>query len=145
MVPLRSLIGLVFGVLLATGVASCAPGTPGEYQAVQDSARNITVTEKENGGQLDLHPGDALILKLESIPSTGYSWQISKNDARVTESMGKPEYERQDKKVMGGVEYQIFRFKALAKGTSTVELQYKRTWEKGKEPLKTYRIKVRID
>ena len=140
-----SLFGLVLGTILTTGTASCSPSILSDNQAVQTSARNLTATEKDNGGRLELHPDDVLTLKLESIPGTGYSWQISKNDARVMGPLDKPEYERKDKKTMGVPEYQIFRLKALAKGANVLEMQYKRVWEKGKEPLKIFRVTVRIN
>jgi predicted secreted protein len=139
------LVGLVLGMLLTTGTPGCSPSTLSDNQAVQISARTITATEKENGRRLALHPDDILTLRLQSIPGTGYSWQISKNDARVMKPLDKPEYERQDKKAMGSVAYQIFRLKALAKGTDVLELQYKRVWEKEKKPLKTFRVTVQID
>jgi predicted secreted protein len=129
-----------------TETANCSSNTLNDNQVVQTNPRNITATEKENGSRLELHRDDVLTLKLECIPGTGYSWQISRNDASVMKPPDKPEYQRADnRKAMGAVEYGIFRFKALAKGTNILELQYKRIWEKEKEPLKTFRVTVRID
>lgn len=144
MAPMWGLVGLVLGMLLTAETLGCSPGTPSDIQAVQISTRTITATEKENGRRLELHPGDVLALKLESIPGTGFSWHMSKNDARVMKPLDEPEYEPQGKKAMGSVAYQIFRLKALAEGTNILELQYKRVWEKEKEPLKTFRVTVQI-
>ena len=133
-------------MLFTVGTADCSPNSPSDIQAVQSTPRNITATEKDSGSRLELHRDDVLTVRLECIPGTGYSWRISKNDAAVMKPPDKAEYERPDtKKALGAVEYGIFRFKALAKGTNVLELQYRRTWEKDKEPLKTFRITVRID
>ncbi len=140
------LAGFVAGILLTIGTANCSLNIMSDSQAVQSTPRSITATEKENGTQLELHPNDVLTVRLECIPGTGYSWQISRNDAGILKPPDKPEYERPDRqKALGGVEYGIFRFKASAKGTNVLELQYKRVWEKDKAPLKTFRIAVRVD
>ncbi len=134
------------GVLLMIGSANCSPSTLSDNQTMQTAPRNITVTDKENGTQLELHRDDVLTLRLECIPGTGYSWQVSRNDAGILKPPDKPEYERPDRqKALGGVEYGIFRFKASARGTNVLELQYKRVWEKDKAPMKTFRITVRVD
>lgn len=126
-----SLTCFATGALLIIGTANCSPNTLSNGQAVQTAPRNITATEKENGTQLELHRDDVLTLRLECIPGTGYSWQISRNDGRVLKPPDKPEYERSDKqKALGAVEYGIFRFKALVKGTNVLELQYKRIWKR---------------
>ena len=115
-------------------------------QTVQGEIKNITVTEKDNGSRFELNRGNVLTLRLESNPSTGYSWQIAENDGKVMELMGEPTYETPERKlIVGGIEYRIYRFKALTRGTNVLELQYKRIWEKEKEPLKTFRITVKID
>jgi inhibitor of cysteine peptidase len=85
-------------------------------------------------------------LRLGSNPSTGHSWQIAENDGKVMELMGEPTYETPERKlIVGGIKYMIFRFRALTRGADILELQYKRIWEKEKEPLKTFRITVKID
>lgn len=62
------------------------------------------------------------------------------------ELMGEPTYETPERKlIVGGIKYMIFRFRALTRGADILELQYKRIWEKEKEPLKTFRITVKID
>jgi inhibitor of cysteine peptidase len=115
-------------------------------QTVTGETKNITVTEKDNGSQFELNKGDLLTLRLESNPSTGYSWQIAGNDEKLMELVGKPTSEAPEGKlIVGGIEYRIYRFKAITRGINVLELQYKRIWEKEKESLKTFRITVKID
>ncbi len=134
------------GAALFLAVVDCSMNNPQGGQTVQGEIKNITVTEKENGSQLELKKGDLLTLKLESNPSTGYSWQISGNNGKLMELMGEPTSEVPEGKLIpGGMAYEIFRFKAFASGTNVLDLHYKRIWEKGKEPLKTFRITVKIN
>jgi predicted secreted protein len=46
---------------------------------------------------------------------------------------------------MGGSEVETFRFQAVNSGTDIIELQFKRAWEKEKEPLKNFLITVKIN
>jgi inhibitor of cysteine peptidase len=134
------------GAVLFLLMVDCSLNHSQGDQTVKAETKNITVTEKDNGSQFELNKGDLLALRLESNPSTGYSWQIAENEGKVMELMGEPTYETPERKlIVGGIEYRIFRFKALTGGTNVLELQYKRIWEKEKEPLKTFRITVKID
>jgi inhibitor of cysteine peptidase len=135
-------LGAVLSLLMVDGSLNISRGD----QTVQGEIKNITVTEKDNGSQFELKKGDVLTLRLESNPSTGYSWQIAGNDEKLMELMGKPTSETPERKlIVGGIEYEIFRFRALASGTNVLELCYKRIWEKEKEPLKTFRITAKIN
>ena len=105
----------------------------------------MTITEKDNGSTFELRTGDILTLKLESIPGTGYSWYIEKNDNKLMELMGEHTHEvPKGTTVVGGMEYEVFRLRALASGTNRLELSYKRIWEKEKKPLRTFLIRVRV-
>ncbi len=109
-----------------------------------NSPNNITLTEKDNESQVQVSRGSTVTLRLESIPGTGYSWYIEQNNPDLLEPLGKPEFEESKSKLLGGVEYQIFRFKAQSPGTNILKLLYIRKWEKEKPPEKVYRITVEI-
>jgi predicted secreted protein len=142
---LKKLMCFFCGVALAIVMTDCALSNPQGGQIVQGSVNTIIVTEKDNGNRFELNTGDILTLKLECTPGTGYSWHIAKNDGNVMELQGEPVYETPERKlVVGGVEYVTFRFKALKSGTNVLKLNYKRGWEKEKEPLKTFVIDVTV-
>ncbi len=139
-------IYIFLGAALFLAMVDCSMNNSQGGQTVQGEIRNITVTEKDNGRQFELNKGDLLTLRLESNPSTGYSWHISGNDKKLMEPTGEPTSEVPEGKLIpGGMAYEIFHFKAFASGTNVLELHYKRIWEKGKEPLKTFRITVKIN
>jgi inhibitor of cysteine peptidase len=118
------------------------------HSTMQAALDNIIITEKNNGGQVKIAPGYILILKLEAIPGTGYGWQIAQNDPDLLEPLGESVFEPivgdAKKELLGGPEYQVFRFKAQRSGTTILELNYKRAWEKEVAPLKSFRITVQI-
>jgi predicted secreted protein len=125
-----------------------APVCPAAHSIMQDAPDNIIITEKNNGGKLQIAPGCILILKLEAIPGTGYAWQMVQNNPDLLKSLGESVFEPivgdTKQEILGGPEYQVFRFKARKSGTDILELHYKREWGKEVVPVKTFRITVRI-
>ncbi|HYT91285.1 MAG TPA: protease inhibitor I42 family protein [Gemmataceae bacterium] len=110
-----------------------------------EGEKTTTVTLKEDGTKVKVAKGEILQLKLEALPSAGYSWQVSKQNEEQLKLQGKPIFERPDKKVIGGKVTQVFRFKAEAAGTSSLELEYKRPFEKDKPAAKTFKLKVTVE
>jgi inhibitor of cysteine peptidase len=107
-------------------------------------AKTQTLTEKENGSKVKLAKGEIMTIKLEGVPTAGYVWNIAKNNADQLAPQGKPEVTPAKKGVLGGKAVTTFRFKAESAGSSELELHYKRPFEKGKEPAKTFKITVEI-
>ena len=130
---------LALGIAVSSGNAEASDKVAG---AVQD----VTVTEKNNNGTLEVNRGDILAVRLESSPGTGYSWQIIRNDEKLMQQLGEPTLSTDpaQKVVMGGKEFTTFRFKATNSGMNVLELLYQRAWEKEKEPPKKFLIKVNI-
>lgn len=103
----------------------------------------IILTDNDHGREVPLTISGILTLKLECSPGTGYSWEIVRNNRNLLELQGEPRFEAIKSGVLGGIEYQIFHFKALVAGTNILELSYTRKWE-NKPPLKTYRVTLLI-
>jgi inhibitor of cysteine peptidase len=104
----------------------------------------VTLTEKDTGGSVKLTKGALLEVKLPSTAGTGYTWQIVKNNPEQLVLQGRSQIIRPDKKVVGGKQTQLFRFKAEWVGTSDLEIVYRRPFEKGKTPAKTFSVTVTI-
>jgi len=108
--------------------------------------REKLVTGSDNGSEIRLQTGEALALKLESNPTTGYSWQVIEIDDTVLGQEGDPEYKATTGNGgpagTGGEE--TIRFKALRSGKTTLTLGYMRPWEEV-PPLKTFSIQVVVD
>src|SRR6266702_3775821 len=103
-----------------------------------------TVTEKDNEGKVTVIKGKELLVSLDIIQGTGYTWEVAKKDDKQLEKVGDPTIEKAQKGVVGGKAQQVFRFKAAEKGDTTLELNYRRPFEKDKDPAKTFKIKVTV-
>src|SRR5262249_26947262 len=92
--------------------------------ATADGGETGPVTDKEKDTKLKLAKGDTLELKLEALPSAGYSWQVVKVNEELLKQQGKATFEKPEKKVIGAKQKQVFRFKAEKAGASYLELEY---------------------
>lgn len=103
--------------------------------------------EKDNGSQIKLAPGQDLTITLESNPSTGYRWEVVQIDESILQQVGEAQYAPSDPNQpplpgQGGRE--TLRFKAVGTGRTTLQLAYRRAWEKDVEPQKTYTLHVLV-
>ena len=109
-------------------------------------SRDLLVTASDHQGKIRLQTGETLVIRLESNPTTGYSWQVMEIDNSLLEQEGDPEYEPSpgnDGMVGAGGEETI-RFKALAPGKTRLTLGYMRPWET-LPPIKTFSIQVVVE
>ena len=116
-----------------------------EQSSMEATVNNMILTEKDNGNRIEISLGSIITVRLESIPGTGYTWYIKKNNNDLLLPLGVPEFEEsKDKKLLGGIEHQIFRFKAVSPGTNILTLHYIRKWEDKKPPEKVYSLTIEI-
>jgi len=109
-------------------------------------ARNITIVgDPSADGEVEVAAGGSVTLILESNPTTGFSWseeaQIS--NPSVLEQVDH-EYVAPDSGMLGASGQEIWKFKALKEGTSTVYLEYSRPWEGGEKAELTYTLTVTV-
>ena len=103
---------------------------------------SLIVSEQHNNTEHQLHVGDKLIVKLEAIPGTGYSWIVKGGVEGVLSQTGEPIFERSGERVMGGVEQQVFSFQVKSTGVAGLEMEYRRPWEKTGTASKSFSIRV---
>ena len=130
--PTANILGLLCLAIMV--LAGC--------EITQDSHGVVAVTDKFNNGEIHLQPGDTLSVRLKTQGGTGYEWQVVHCDEVQLSPLGDASESLGDE-LAGGVMYQVFRFQAQHAGTSTLELHYRRSWEK-QAPAKVYRITVHI-
>ena len=126
-----------FALLL---IAAIAFGSLGTAMAVEP----ITLTEAQNGKSVAVAKGTSIIISLESTPSTGYVWQMGKNDNAVLKLVGAPTFEPGAKQMPGAPGHQLFKFEAIASGSDAVELGYVRPWEKDLTPARKFSVVVTV-
>lgn len=105
----------------------------------------VTVTESANGTELQLVPGQRLLVKLPSNPSTGYSWGMQRIDESTLLQDGDPGYEQDPGPSMpgkGGTA--TWAFRAVQPGISTLEMVYARPWEPPSDANQRFTLTVRV-
>jgi len=103
-----------------------------------------TLTEADNGAQIELSPGQTLTITLPSNPTTGYSWQVTQIDLKTLKQQGEAEYRQSpgSKDLVGAGGTETFHFEALQAGETTLQLAYHRPWENGVPPIQTFSVTV---
>lgn len=110
--------------------------------AAADNGGPSVFNVSESGKQIELAPGDSLVVTLDSNPSTGYAWSISGiSDEAVIDEVSN-EFMGADTGMVGAGGQEVWTFEAGDKGTATIEMQYSRSWETGVEPEATFNVTV---
>lgn len=110
------------------------------------AAEAKTVTVKTSGRSVALKKGDRLVVKLDENPSTGYAWA----------TLAKPSFLKQlnsvytaapqpttGPPVVGGGGTRVFTYSALRKGSGTLSLVYRRSFDKA-HPGGSFKVKVTV-
>lgn len=108
------------------------------------AANEIRLSGADDGGQVDLSPGQVLVVELDSNVTTGYSWSVAELPNGVLEQDGEAVYTQPERNLglvgAGGVE--TLRFKAVKAGEGALKLAYRRPWEKDAPPAEEFTIQV---
>ncbi len=99
-----------------------------------------------NGETIEVKTGDTISLELEGNPSTGYLWTFGAplDESLIIqtgESIAKTD---PSSKRVGAPVKQYKNFKAIAPGRTGIKLDYRRPWERGVKPVKTFEVLIVI-
>jgi predicted secreted protein len=132
---------LVFVLLVALAVTSSACFKPKPLEGTKPK-EDITVETKESV----IKVGDEYIIELEGNATTGYLWNFSVEfDSDILEYLDY-RVEREDRQtIVGAPEMNIWTFRAHKEGYTQATLLYRRPWELGVEPERTYYLKVTVE
>jgi inhibitor of cysteine peptidase len=99
----------------------------------------ITADKSYDGRTIELHVGDGVKLSLAENPTTGYRWEfvekpepycVVASDAYLANAGG----------AIGSGGAHEWAFRAVSQGTGTVNLAYRRPWEKDIAPAQTFTL-----
>ena len=88
--------------------------------------------------------GDTFALRFLTRPGTGYSWEFAEEPDKNLLQFIETRNEEAEKSLLGGSEFSIWIFKALAAGKTSIYLKYVRPWEKDAAPVQKHVFKVQI-
>jgi inhibitor of cysteine peptidase len=130
------LVGLVLVGMLAVGGVFFVTRNPA-------AGAPVTVTEADAGKTIRLHPGDALVVTLDGNPTTGYMWEREPSEDGVLVQVGEPAFQPASD-ALGASGKVLLHFEAKAKGETTLNLVYHRSWE-SEAPVKVFAVTVIVD
>lgn len=127
----------------ASRVASQVLAIAAVFVVSEAGGSERTLSEKDDRSTVTLKRGEAVAVRLATVPGTGYSWQVTACDTvlleRVSDVTEAPPPAR-----AGATSHKVFLFKARSAGTTRLELVYRRVWEEDRSKQKTFRVDVVI-
>jgi predicted secreted protein len=137
------LIMLAVICLAALSTASC---TLAKNQDTLTLTYDDFTQSKNQARTIDsAHTGNALVITLPSNATTGFQWALSGiSDKSVVVQEGKSQYELPDSTLAGAGGQEIWTFKTLKRGTSTISLEYSQAWTGGIKGIWTLTVSVTV-
>jgi len=89
--------------------------------------------------------GEEFVISLESNPSTGYHWQLSKPLNEAIMVLVDSQFQAPNTKLIGAPGVELWTFKASGKGSTEVAFEYVRSWEKDVPPARNAVFTVLVD
>ncbi len=132
-------------VAISLSLFACAP-TPN--QASVEVTYDDFMNQQHVSKQFEIQTGGSLTVTLYSNPTTGFQWSESAqiSDQTVLQQTGhqflSPESEPPPPPGTPGQE--VWTFKALKEGTSTISMEYSRPWEGGEKAEWTFDLTVTV-
>ena len=110
------------------------------------SPTSITIQENTQIENYSIQKGDTVEVILSANPSTFFKWHIVNIDTSKLQIIDESYTAKQVKRdIVGSGGNKTYRFKAISKGSLTIEINYFRPFEKELPPLKKFNISLEID
>ena len=137
--PILMLTAIIVSILLV----ACA--TPGQKAWVEVTSDEFNDNHHVNQ-ILEVQTGETFEVRLGSNPTTGFQWseeaQISDTGVTIQEGHEFIGPESEPPPPPGTPGQEVWTFKALKKGSSTIYLEYSRSWEGGEKGEWTCTVNV---
>lgn len=123
---------LLFMTIITVSLAACST-----------TSTTVTLTDQDDGRAVELRTGDRLEVTLSGNPTTGYNWVALPLDKPILKQIGEPEF-KADSSALGAGGKITLRFEAVSAGQTALQLAYRRSWETGVSPAKTFRVNILV-
>jgi inhibitor of cysteine peptidase len=129
-----ALIRVAFAFAIGGLLAACVVAPPRELNAAA------------NDSHIVLEPKQELVVRLDANPTAGYIWLVEHGAPLVLSQVDEPYWQPMSQSVplVGQGGWTTFRYSAIAEGTDTMDIAYRRPWEKNVAPLRTFRLEVTV-
>ena len=137
------LIPLAIICLLALSLAACAQS--GKQYNVSFTYDDFTRNKYQTLTIDDASAGDKITITLPSNGTTGFQWSLTGiSDKTVVAQEGKSQYLTPKSTLAGAGGQEVWTFKALKTGTSTISLEYSQSWQGGTKGAWTFTANVTV-
>src|SRR5262245_36168518 len=102
-------------------------------------AGTVSLGDGDSGKTVTAHPGDEVVMSLSENPSTGYTWDIEKNDDALL-PLAKSEFNGPAFGPPGSGGTRTLTFNAKQPGTVDLQLRCWRSWEGDKSIVGRYNV-----
>lgn len=103
----------------------------------------VRVNENESWETVHLEVGETLDVLLESNPTTGYQWDVDQLDSKIL-TQGASNFIGTSSGLGSGGNA-VLHFTVAAKGQTALKLVYRRLFEKGVPPLKSFTLNIVVN
>lgn len=110
-------------------------------EAVSPNYQHVTLGEGDSGVTVTVSQGAVITLQLPANPSTGYDWEATISNQSVLKETSAPVFKPSSSAIGTGGTY-TFQYQAKGSGRSDLTLVYRRAWETGVAPLRTFTVTI---
>jgi inhibitor of cysteine peptidase len=135
---MKKIILVVLGLLITASVIGVTGASPGP-------GNTITLDASYSGSLIELAVDDTLKVELESNLTTGFEWVLVENSEGTVLQIQEQKYvmdDAGDPPLPGTGGTEVWIFKALASGETTISMEYSQPWEGGEKAIQTFELKV---
>jgi inhibitor of cysteine peptidase len=116
----------------------------GFFAFAQAPAQTVDISDPQAGGTVMVFAGDTVQVRLHSTPGSGYSWKVTQVNSAVLALQSAPVFVPPPPGIPGAEGHTVFNFRAAAPGSSTLQLAYARSPEKGAARAQTFSVGVNV-
>jgi len=117
---------------LLAGLAGCLPPAEVVEYTASDSGRTVTLTS-----------GTHFKVQLASNATTGFAWELHALDETIVAQVGN-QYVVPDTDLVGAGGAEEWEFVAQAAGSTTLQMEYRRSWETDTPALETFELTIQV-
>ena len=104
--------------------------------------KQVSADASSSGKQIEIAAGGSFTVTLDSNATTGYSWELKGiSDNAVIEKTDN-RYDAPTSGLMGAGGKEVWTFKALKAGTTTLSMEYSQPWEGGQKGANSFNLIV---
>ena len=140
----KKAFAIIVTVLVLTGTGSIAIGAAFPRQVFVEVTSEDLVAQKDIAGLAEVPAGGILTMILGSNPTTGFSWNkvAQIGDQAVLQETENKYSEQEMSGVVGAGRREVWTFKALEPGTTTIRMEYSQPWAGGEKGAWTFQLTV---